>query len=176
MNKLLIVIAIILIINVLYDNNLVNYYNQYKKYIKISLIIIVFWFLYSSKDGDNEFANKILESMNKVDSVPITHKNISNIITKFANNSNTTSNSNNKKTIATKRNVPESVKKYVAGNIQKWKCRSCNCILDSAYEVDHIMPLHMGGSNDINNLRALCRNCHGKKTVKDRINLSGFSV
>jgi hypothetical protein len=62
-----------------------------------------------------------------------------------------------------KRNVTERTKKIVASN-QQWKCLHCNSILDYTYEIDHKIPLYKGGNNDINNLQALCRNCHGKKT------------
>ena len=67
-----------------------------------------------------------------------------------------------------KRNVSESKKKYVASN-QQWKCASCNELLDATYEIDHITPLYKGGTNEVSNLKALCRNCHGKKTLMDRI-------
>lgn len=67
-----------------------------------------------------------------------------------------------------KRNVSESKKKYVASN-QQWKCASCNDLLDATYEIDHITPLYKGGTNEVSNLKALCRNCHGKKTLMDRI-------
>jgi hypothetical protein len=66
------------------------------------------------------------------------------------------------------RKVSDSLKKYVAAN-QKWKCNMCNNLLDATYEVDHINPLYKGGTNDFNNLQALCRNCHGKKTIDDRL-------
>ena len=34
-----------------------------------------------------------------------------------------------------------------------------------AYDVDHVTPLSMGGARlDFDNLRALCRRCHNKKT------------
>ena len=59
-------------------------------------------------------------------------------------------------------------KKFVASN-QKWKCSSCNELLDATYEIDHITPLYKGGTNEVSNLKALCRNCHGKKTLMDRI-------
>lgn len=68
-----------------------------------------------------------------------------------------------------KRNVSESKKKYVASS-QGWKCKKCNLLLDATYEVDHVIPLYKGGNNEISNLAALCRNCHGKKTILDRIN------
>ncbi len=67
------------------------------------------------------------------------------------------------------RNVSNSTKKWVASN-QKWKCNICSNTLDASYEIDHIIPLYKNGSNDVINLQALCRNCHGKKTILDRMN------
>jgi 5-methylcytosine-specific restriction protein A len=67
-----------------------------------------------------------------------------------------------------KRSVSETKKKYVASN-QGWKCGHCSNQLDYSYEVDHIVDLQHGGSNETNNLVALCRNCHGKKTLKNYI-------
>ena len=64
------------------------------------------------------------------------------------------------------RSVSAKIKKIVA-SAQKWKCAHCHNILDATYEVDHIKPLCKGGGNEINNLQALCRNCHGHKTIYD---------
>ena len=69
-----------------------------------------------------------------------------------------------------KRNVSESKKKYIASN-QKWRCAHCQTLLDNTYEVDHIIALYRGGTNELNNLEALCRNCHGKKTFKEKMGL-----
>jgi 5-methylcytosine-specific restriction endonuclease McrA len=77
---------------------------------------------------------------------------------------------NNSNTIRHKRNVSESKKKYIASQ-QRWQCGNCNNLLDNTYEVDHIIPLYKGGSNELHNLTALCRNCHGVKTFKDKMGL-----
>ena len=69
-----------------------------------------------------------------------------------------------------KRSVSESKKKYIASN-QKWQCAHCHNLLDNTYEVDHIIALYRGGTNELNNLEALCRNCHGKKTFKEKMGL-----
>ena len=69
-----------------------------------------------------------------------------------------------------KRNVSESKKKYIAST-QKWSCAHCQQMLDNTYEVDHVIPLYKGGTNDLTNLEALCRNCHGKKTFKDKMGI-----
>jgi hypothetical protein len=66
------------------------------------------------------------------------------------------------------RKVSEQLKKLVASQ-QRWNCKKCKNILDATYEVDHILALEDGGNNDIHNLQALCRNCHGKKTMEDNI-------
>jgi len=78
---------------------------------------------------------------------------------------------NNCKPKCVKRNVSSLTKKIIASN-QSWKCGVCNEIMDYAYEVDHHIPLFKGGSNDVSNLIALCRNCHGKKTILENIDLS----
>ena len=72
--------------------------------------------------------------------------------------------SGNKKCKIHKRNVTSLTKKMVASN-QEWKCGTCSQMLDYTYEIDHHIPLFKGGSNDVSNLIALCRNCHGKKTL-----------
>jgi 5-methylcytosine-specific restriction endonuclease McrA len=65
-----------------------------------------------------------------------------------------------------KRSVNGYTKRIVASN-QDWKCNMCYNSLPASYEVDHIIPLFKGGTNDVSNLVALCRNCHGEKTFKD---------
>jgi hypothetical protein len=68
----------------------------------------------------------------------------------------------------TKRSVSETKKKYVA-SIQNWKCGHCDNQLDHTFEIDHKVRLEYGGGNDVNNLIALCRNCHGKKTADENM-------
>lgn len=68
----------------------------------------------------------------------------------------------------TKRSVSETKKKYVAAN-QDWKCGNCKSQLDHTYEIDHRIRLEYGGGNDVDNLIALCRNCHGKKTASENM-------
>jgi hypothetical protein len=68
----------------------------------------------------------------------------------------------------TKRSVSETKKKYVASN-QNWKCGTCQSQLDHTFEIDHKVRLEYGGGNDVQNLIALCRNCHGKKTASENM-------
>lgn len=69
-----------------------------------------------------------------------------------------------------KRRVSQTTKKMVAAR-QKWKCNLCKKLLDHKYETDHITPLHQGGTNFPDNLQALCRKCHGLKTIDDQLNI-----
>jgi len=67
-----------------------------------------------------------------------------------------------------KRNVTGLMKKKVAAS-QEWKCGNCSKTLDETYEVDHKLALYKGGSNEPDNLVALCPHCHRKKTVEERL-------
>lgn len=69
---------------------------------------------------------------------------------------------------ATKRSVSETKKKFVAAQ-QNWKCGDCQNQLTAWFEVDHIKRLEYGGGNDVGNLVALCRECHGKKTAMENM-------
>lgn len=83
-------------------------------------------------------------------------------------NSGGVSNGNGGKPQATKRSVSETKKKFVASR-QGWKCNSCQEQLPAWFEVDHVIRLEHGGSNNVDNLVALCRNCHGKKTAMENM-------
>lgn len=67
-----------------------------------------------------------------------------------------------------KRSVSESKKKFIASK-QSWRCATCNEILQATYEIDHKIRLEYGGSNEMDNLQALCRNCHGMKTMTEAL-------
>ena len=69
---------------------------------------------------------------------------------------------------ATKRSVSETKKKYVA-SMQDWKCGECSKQLNAWFEVDHKIRLEHGGSNEVQNLVAMCRECHGHKTAMENM-------
>ena len=69
---------------------------------------------------------------------------------------------------STKRSVSETKKKFVASR-QDWKCGDCKNQLSAWFEVDHVVRLEYGGSNHVDNLVALCRECHGKKTAMENL-------
>jgi hypothetical protein len=74
-----------------------------------------------------------------------------------------------KKATATKRSVSETKKKFVAAR-QNWRCNNCQQQLTAWFEVDHKIRLEYGGSNHVDNLCALCRECHSQKTGMENMN------
>ena len=49
-----------------------------------------------------------------------------------------------------------------------YQCQSCQKIDLTAkiLQIDHIIPLKQGGTNDISNLQTLCAKCNRQKTDK----------
>jgi len=80
--------------------------------------------------------------------------------------------------MSSNRNVTAGTKKFVAGR-QRYKCAASvegyKCPLrgapfdEAGYEVDHIIALKDGGSNDPSNLQALCLMCHRVKTMRSSV-------
>lgn len=49
------------------------------------------------------------------------------------------------------------------------RCEMCGVALQPAeWDCDHLVPISKGGTNDITNLRVVCRPCHRRKTATDR--------
>ena len=48
-----------------------------------------------------------------------------------------------------------------------------NGIIRPWQERDHIVPLHLGGSDDTANEQGLCRECHAKKSAREASERSG---
>lgn len=70
----------------------------------------------------------------------------------------------------TKRNSLTKDERFDLIRSQNYKCNLClNPFGSSSFEVDHIIPLEQGGTNDLENLQGLCDSCHIFKTsVLDR--------
>lgn len=49
-------------------------------------------------------------------------------------------------------------------------CRTCAAAgrTVAATDVDHIVPKHMDGTDEIENLQPLCRACHNRKTAREK--------
>lgn len=144
-------------------------------------LLILAWYKFYRKDktpvivnqetvDTTDFIDEIFASMKQYISLYTDTKD--SIDRNINGNNNRTTNKktscDNMNSIKSRRNVTNKMKKMVASE-QMWECGLCNCLLDASYEVDHITPLYMNGTNDRNNLMALCRNCHGMKTMYDGV-------
>ena len=59
--------------------------------------------------------------------------------------------------------IPPSVRDYVYQR-DNYQCHSCGQTKqETQLNIDHIIPLATGGSNDMSNLQTLCANCNQTK-------------
>ncbi|NDD65826.1 MAG: HNH endonuclease, partial [Acidobacteria bacterium] len=65
---------------------------------------------------------------------------------------------------------PDVLDRAAVRNRQDGKCACCQDSIVKIFEVDHIKPLCQGGSNDLSNLQALCKQCHAHKTQLEERN------
>lgn len=65
-----------------------------------------------------------------------------------------------------RRNVNGYLKRWIAAQAL-WRCEDCRFLVDHTYEIDHIVPLHKGGSNAPENLQLLCCACHRLKCWRE---------
>jgi 5-methylcytosine-specific restriction enzyme A len=187
-------ITLFIIANIYYDGKLINIiksYNKFDKFYQMGLMAFfgLCFYLYIKKSPGA--AKDILYNANSyVKFLPV-DKNTSTMLTPFidftgkslsntlnnnyprVNNINTNLTPQQQKiltsgTRSNKRSVSETKKKFVAAN-QSWRCKHCNTQLSAWFEVDHVKKLEYGGSNEISNLEALCRECHGKKTAFENL-------
>ena len=189
-------ITLFFIANAYYDGKLVHKMKSFQKYYKIAFLAFVGLcvYLYIKKNPAN--SRDLLANANSyIKYMPIDRQTTSFIapIIDFTgrtinetvnndypnlglpnNNRNYTNLSHQQRKIlssgnkSTKRSVSETKKKYVAAN-QGWICKHCNKQLPAWFEIDHVVKLEYGGSNNIDNLEALCRDCHGKKTALENL-------
>jgi hypothetical protein len=137
----------------LYANNVVKFMPIDKSSMDMLSPIMDFT---SKKDGEED-EESFMESFNGITNPGSTNPG-------FCGERRITSSGKN----GTKRSVSETKKKYVAAS-QDWKCGHCKDQLDHTFEIDHKTRLEYGGGNDVQNLIALCRNCHGKKTASENM-------
>jgi 5-methylcytosine-specific restriction endonuclease McrA len=52
-------------------------------------------------------------------------------------------------------------------NKQENACGACKLALTSYFQIDHIIGLQFGGTDDESNLMALCCECHAKKSISE---------
>jgi len=181
-------ITAFLIYNSYYDGKYTKMLLSYKKYYK--MIVIGFMAICSYltiKSNPLQTKNMLLYTNNMIKYMPIDRSSIDIIspIFDLSTRSNGFMNEMNDPSSAVlshqqrhllsgpplkpvKRSVSETKKKYVA-SMQDWKCGQCNKKLTHTFEVDHKIRLEHGGGNDVTNLVALCRECHGEKTAMENM-------
>jgi hypothetical protein len=183
----IILITAFLIYNAYHDGKYTKMLMSYKKYYTmIFYAIIGIGIFLLIKRNPNDGKNFLANATNLVKYMPIdkssmelfspmfdlTSKNETGFMESFNGLEPSKFNSNqkilNSGKNSTKRSVSETKKKYVAAN-QEWKCGHCQSQLDHTFEIDHKLRLEYGGGNDVGNLIALCRNCHGKKTASENM-------
>jgi 5-methylcytosine-specific restriction endonuclease McrA len=185
------IFVLIFIANIYYEGKILAKIKSYSKYYKMAIIafvgLCVYLYLKRSPHNAKEFFNnangyiKYLPVDRQTTSmlapiIDFTGKTIGDSINSnySPNNQNQYSNltSQQKKILngskSTKRSVSETKKKYVASS-QNWQCKHCGIKLPAWFEVDHVTKLEYGGSNNVDNLEALCRDCHGKKTALENL-------
>ena len=70
----------------------------------------------------------------------------------------------------TRRGISQHIRKEVISE-QNDKCNKCNKQLtEYNVNIDHKIGVQFGGTNDLDNLQALCVECHSEKTIKERRN------
>ena len=61
-----------------------------------------------------------------------------------------------------RKRVTPFISKKIAAR-QQFRCAMCGELLQEDWEIDHIVNLQRGGSNDLSNLQALHKRCHAYK-------------
>ena len=190
----IIVITAFLLYNAYHDGKYTKILLSYKKYYKMALIgFLALCFYIMIKRNPLQTKNMLLYTNNMIKYMPIDKSSIDmispifDLSTKgksfmegFNTDLNTGGYNYNNVLVAqqqrnmlsgqkpVKRSVSETKKKYVA-SIQDWKCGQCKKKLTHTFEVDHKIRLEHGGGNDVTNLVALCRECHGEKTAMENM-------
>ena len=68
---------------------------------------------------------------------------------------------------ATKRNTMTPARRRAVLTRAGLCCGHLGCVMAQALEIDHIIPLELGGADDDTNLQALCHTHHKLKTKHD---------
>jgi hypothetical protein len=168
---IILIITGLLAYNTYHDNFLLNSFSSYKKYYKMAGILVVGLGFYLVVQRNPIQGVNTVKALNQYINVMPIDKGTKDMISpllSYNQNEERGSDRLSQSSRTHKRSVSETKKKFVASN-QNWKCGDCKEKLTAWFEVDHTIRLDQGGSNDISNLIALCRNCHGKKTSLENI-------
>lgn len=170
----IIIICALVIYNIYYENNILSRLKKYKKYYKMLIVIIMGFGALSVVNKSPQMNYDNMKTLQEFIQIMPIDRQSKDMLTPFLSSQaksefgNTREQASIKKiersgSKGTKRSVSETKKKYVASQ-QNWTCNKCNQKLNHTFEVDHKVRLEYGGTNEVSNLEALCRECHGQKT------------
>lgn len=180
---LFIIVTVFFAYNTYYDGKYTKMLFVYKKHFQIAVIIVIGVSVYLLlKKNPSGSKNLLLYTNNMIKFLPISKSSIEmfspvmDLTSSYVNNTGMVNNLRNnsiEKIMNSgkdggKRSVSETKKKFIASQ-QNWKCGRCNNQLNAWFEVDHKIRLHDGGGNEVDNLIALCRDCHGYKTTMENM-------
>ena len=188
-NFLIFLITAFLVANTYYDGKFSDYILKKKKYFRMATFAFVGLsiYLFINKNPD-ESKNLVKHATDLIKYMPVDN-NTRDMLTPLFDftsardkvnqlghqtipSNNTTYQINptmiRKMQPSTKRSVSETKKKFVASK-QNWKCKMCSQQLTHTFQVDHVIDLQFGGTNDVSNLAALCNNCHANKTSMNNL-------
>ena len=155
------------IVDTLYDGKYTNQLAHYKKHFKIATILFAVFSMYLFiRKNPTESKNMMGHLNGMIRYMPMDRQSKDLLTPFFSNPSEQRIITSGGDT--TSRSVSGTKKKWIAAQ-QGWKCKECQTQLDAWFEVDHKIRLADGGSNHVDNLVALCRNCHGKKTTIENL-------
>jgi hypothetical protein len=168
----IVVICAFLLYNIYYETNILKKIKHYKKYYKMAIVLIFGFGALKIVKSSPTMSYDNMNTLNQFIKVMPIDRESKDMLTPFLK-----SDSHPARSIeimkksggkSTKRSVSETKKKYVA-SLQNWKCNKCHKQLSAWYEVDHKQRLEYGGTNELDNLEALCRECHGEKTAMENL-------
>lgn len=168
----IIIICGIILYNIYYEKNLFNKIKKYKKYYKMMIVIIIGFGALSIINKSPKMSYENMKTLQNFIHVMPIDKQSKDMLTPFLSTGGSENYARQQASIrkieksgtkGTKRSVSETKKKYVASQ-QSWSCNKCKQKLNHTFEVDHKIRLDQGGTNEVSNLEALCRECHGQKT------------
>tara|TARA_Y100000817_G_C16726230_1_gene485870 strand:- start:243 stop:788 length:546 start_codon:yes stop_codon:yes gene_type:complete len=178
-NFVIFLITAFLIANTYYDGKFTEYLMKGKKYYKMATFAFVGLSIYLFiNKNPGESKNLVKHATDLIRYMPV-DSNTSDMLTPLFDFTNARDKLNQlnqtpqmKRMMnsggGSKRCVSETKKKYVASK-QGWKCNSCGEQLNHTFQVDHKIDLQFGGTNNVENLAALCNNCHAEKTAANNL-------
>lgn len=149
----------------LMNNNIKPYIKRCKKTLITNMIInkskTIKFYLFSDENDQSQNINfKKVKDICEKEEIEFKNQTFTSVITQIKN-----------KIIKQKQqriNFTKDFRKEFFQNNKLCNNKECNIKLKKGdREIDHIIPLSQGGTNDLENLQALCKECHFDKTQDD---------